>query len=478
MWRLVFIQINDPEDLTNISKCSIFFRELLTKRRVYFLIPKVLNLVVLRTTGKKLELIEEKANIVKLETYLMKSDENLKEEILNCRLVCSVWNKAVQSCYERPFMTCNTKFLSDINLKFGFCKPYPWNMQRFCFYFQLEKASTFLQTFEASHFILEQKNPFLGRLVHFEITLDPVGPEVDFVSAVENILRMFGRHVWYAYLLITSKQDVIGVTKYLKIVEYIRHLPNLRFLYLRLNSFVTRNCTKAFFIEHPLPSLKHLVVLEVCDLDGLMLDELLNKNNHVLYFGMHRQHNFNGNISKTLRTLKGISATCVHESNQQTINWIGTKYDLEILQLQQRCSDFDMSLNFERFTTCLSNSLRDLTLELLFPVDQRQLYEDCKNLRLGLPHLQRLAVQFSGVHAIDFICGLNNLELLEVLLAPKEFTANYEFYQQLIESEQVIEFVGFEKNMKDSNIWEIVKKLKKLKIYFGESTRCYEYTRL
>lgn len=477
VWRLVFIRITNPKDLKNLSNCSLFFRELLFDLRVQFLLPSVFTVIFQKTTGKLFESHEHAPKDAILDTYFMKTDTNLKETILNCRLVCSTWNAAVSNCYEQQLMTGNTTFVDDIYRKNGFFKPFPWNMQRFCFYFQPEKASEFVRMFEDSHFVMQQRNPFIGRLVHIELTLDPVDEEVDFIIAIENILRMFGGDIWYAYLFVTSKRESIGANDYLRLRQYIGFLPNLRYLYVRFNTHNARNLTLQYVNQNPLPKLVHLVVLEVGDMTGPVLNEIISKNNHVVYFGIHGQHNFQGRIDNDIGNLKGFSATCVGQADNLLVNWIGTQYEFGILQLQQRCIDFNMNLNFQFMATHLADSLKDLTLELGFPVDQQELVQNSKNLRLHLPQLQRLAIQFSGIHFLDFVCDLQNLEICEIMLVPKEYVANYDLYQTMIQSEQIIQFVSYETRMFDSNIWQILAKLRKLKIYFEDSCRCYEYTK-
>lgn len=420
----------------------------------------------------------ETADNVRVETYFMKTDENLKDDILNCRLVCCNWNIAVETCYERLLMIGNTKFISDINLKSGFLKPYAWNMQRFCFYFQPTRANQFIDAFQNSHSVVQQKNPFLGRLVHFEITLDPVNEEVEFVFAVEKILRLFGHSILFVFLIITSKRSSISAYDYLKVREYMTCLPNLRYLYIRLNTFKARNLSAEFINRHPLPRLKYLTVLEVCDLNGPVLEEIVDKNKHVIYFGMHTQSSLKQQLCEDITNLEGVAVEYEGQSNVPITNCVGSRKNLKLLQMQQRYAEFDMSLNFQYLKTNFAEFLLDLTLELLFPVNQQKLHAECQNLRLELPNLRRLAIQFSGLHSLDFMVLLKSLEVFELLLVSKQHVENYAMYQRLIASEQVIQFVGFEEKMYDSNIWGILEKLKKVKVYFGEKSRCYDYTRL
>lgn len=442
-----------------------------------FLAPKVFGIIFLREQGKVVALRELGSKSASLEASLIKTDANLKEEVLNCRLACLKWNQAINLCLERLVMTGNTAFVENIFNKSGFLKPYAWQSQRFCFYFEPEKAIQFVQTFEASHFLKNRKNPFLGRFVHIEITLDPINEEVDFVLAVESILRMFGHQIWFASLSVTSKRKSIGVNDYLKLREYIELLPNLRYFFVRFNTFEARNLTATIISQNPIPKLEHLLALELGDINGLVLNHIVSQNSHAQYYGMHVQLDLGEPKVDGFSDLKGFSATCVGQSNNILVSWVSQRYKLGILQIQQRCIDFDMNINFQYLNSYLSDTLVDLTLELTFPTDQRQMLENSKNLRLNLPRLRRLMIQFSGIHYIDFVFPLQNLEIFELLLIPKEFVTNYEIYKNIIASEQLIDFVGFEKRMHESNIWHHLVKLKKLKINFSESQLCYEYTR-
>lgn len=461
-----------------MSNSSLFFRKLLVDERVHFLFGEVLNNIVDIHVGKLVqaqELNDTKANF---KSYIRKTDETLTRAIRTCRLANSFWNDAVINCFERPVMAGITPLINNPMQRTTVIRPAPGNELEFSYRSDPQNTRQFLEDFRTT-----RKNPFLGRHVRFDVGIGTNDYLNVFLNDVTEIISIFGKHIWYVtFTFCVSPGNVAFIVEaYLKLVEWLNLTPNLVFLCVQLNAHEARKLINRFILQHPLPKLNFLKLLEVHELTGGILEELISTNYSIPFIRINSNHDFNQPICSLLPNLTGIGLryTGVKPINQ--LNCVGPNCKLEMLHIHQEYQNFDVNENFRLINQYYSGTLADLTLDLTYPKDFRKMIQDSRLWQLNLPKLVRISLRIYGLYFLDFILPLQNLKTLEVMIISDDHVEDYETLKAQVMSEQTIEFFGFELRLNKSNIWEKLKNLQRVKLifggHFGHPVTCYEYNK-
>lgn len=393
-----------------------------------------------------------------------------KYDVLKCRLLSHSWNTAVETCYERPVMTGLLPFLVEQkNLKsthynqnewtnaYTYSSSVPINTQLFVSEFIEGRVNTY-------------KNPFLGRFI--EIEVEGVRNTIEHVQIYTNamsiILQKFGTEIWYVKIFVDFLYWSTTTESYLKLVEWLNYVPNLRSLEIRFNGQVDQNIIKT----NPLPQLDNLIHLKVADIqtgDNIM-NELFEKYNHVYYLEIV-DYTKNCELNPhTFKNLKGFYIKNKRKVCSQLLHWIGNNAKLQTLYVYNHENNVRICRQLQIMNMYWSTSLTDLTLK----IGDFQLISCTKNLELKLPILRRLNLTKDQNLVLDFLQPLQNLKVLEVTLTNSKI---YCLHKNIICGEQKIQFVGYEARMQESNIWYVLGSLNVLKIQFKYSKLCYDYTK-
>lgn len=405
-----------------------------------------------------------------LTSYIRRHDNDLTKCILTCRLVSKLWNVAVMKCYEQPIMTGIVPLIKDINQRRTVTKPFLGNEICFTFRMDPDKINRFRDMFKEIHSKgAVQSNPFLGRHVRFDVLLSDRINDKEFVDEITETLKLFGKHIWYVTLVfVISMGNVAHVVEaYLTLVKWLQSMPNLKYLCLQLNAHEARKIIPRFISQSPVPTLKQLLVLEVHLLTGPILEHLFAKNSHIPYFRINSNQDFDKSISGTLDNLKGVGVRYTGQNRLNLIKYVGRQCKLEMLHLHEQYENFDVPRTFYLMNKYWSETLTDITLDIMNPKDVAKLVQDSKLWQLNLPRLQRLSIRIFSLYFLDFILPLQNLKTLEVMTISTDHVDFYEKYKEMIMLEQNIEFVGFEKKLNESNIWAKLEKLENVKVTFG-----------
>lgn len=144
---------------------------------------------------------------------------------------------------------------------------------------------------------------------------------------------------------------------------------------------------------------------------------------------------------------------------------------LEELKVKYHCWKNDLAL-IQVFTT-LSHKFSHSLVKLSMTFDVREFYVVIMQAtfygRLKLPKVKILEVSISSMFSLDFLLGMTeNLEELKIegkigFRLEKENSSKEENTEiELIERNQIINFIGYQERMLESNIWNMFPKLKKI----------------
>lgn len=467
MWCMILRQLKSPKDQITASKCSLYFRCVLLNARVNFLFEEMAGVLV----SFKEETIDNDTEHVSVESCVT------QKEVMICRRVCRSWNDAVARCYERPavtgvypFMDNQEKDLPGIFNPNEWANPYifsvaqPFGPQRFINQFNSRETG-------------KLKNPFLGRFVVISIGLQNMINNEIFCISMNELLREFGTEIWYAVFYISCSTFSTANKDYLKLRQWLTCMPNLKSL--RLQFYKQGIVGPNVVTDIPLPQLSNLIHLGVSNVCVTFLNELFKRYCHVSYLQVTNCTSVAEWSPNLFTNLKGIFLDANRRVCSDIINWLGKSARPQILYVYNHEQPLRFCRQFQMIRRHWSDSIVEFTLKIEDYDDNR---DNCtKSLLLKLPQLRRLKIYSYGYLCIDFVQPLKSLEVLDLSLYTDDsgVDRNSQMYQELLIPEQKVQLIGFEKRMQESNIWQIVVRLKILKIYITRRypILCYEYTR-
>lgn len=458
--------MKNTEDQANASKYSLLFRNVLFKRRVEFLFQNVLDIIVS---------VKSESRIGAENTTLTLRVNQI--EIIKCRLVCSSWNYAVKTFFERPELAGIIPIFDPINIRTEFLNPNDWSNPYIFTVSQPIQAQRFVSKYINGE-TTALKNPFLGRFMvinignHNRLNIDI------FNNALTTILETFGQEIWYVNIYVKYSRFSTATEDYLKLRQILAYMPNLKSIRLHFRSYCI--IEQETFMNSPLPELNKLFHLGVSNVGVSVLNEMFKKYSHVSYL----QINKCGPISEwshvKFTSLKGLflDAHCQICCDDK-LHWFGNDVGLENLLVYNRKPELRFCKQFEIIKRYWSGSLTALTLKIEGKEFEKSICP--KNQHLKLLKLNQLKIYSYRNLCIDFVQTLKNLETLDVSIgmldAEKDLSS--QLYMEKLRADQKIQFVGFEAKMQVSNVWNILPKLKKIsiKITHRQPILCYEYLR-
>lgn len=459
MWCIILRQLKASEDQENSARCCSSFREILIDKRSQFLFFNVLNTLVFKK-------VESEKTSDKHSVYLPCVT---KSEVINFRLVCSAWNDAVEKCYARPVMrgffpykADDQKYVPGTIDSNEWANPYVFS--------ELEYARRF-----AHQFILRQKDqtkqPFLGRFVIIDIDDRQQDPYNEMLNEIDRILEHFGHEIWHVMLDLNWSYFSSG---YLKLRYWLKLMPNLRSLKL---CYMQRNQVEARLVRfNPLPALNQLICLEVHNVDINVLNRMLMTYSQVTNVVIRDSFWIIDWSPTLLSNLKSLYVDGYAEHCLNLLQLIENRSEIQNLFVYSRAPKIPLSKLFEMVEKYVS--LDTLTLTFGCAVNT---FTETKNLQLKLPELRRLHLFSFDPLCVDFIQQLQHLEYFEVTFHHSGVVevSNLKHLKHENQLEHKILFNGFENQMQNSNIWNLLMRLKvlRVKIRCGKRFMCYEYTK-
>lgn len=469
----------DRDDIQNCVNSSPYFRHLVQPQNVPILFPKVIK--ILASFFEETEYVSVSRSKEEDETDYSKSWQCT---VLNCRLVCTSWNKAVEHCYQSPAMSGISEYLQDnpdpLKSRLFSIKTFPWTRTSFNIE-DIEKAEKMLAHFEQTHSNANPpKCPFFGRSLILQVYMywGARGEQRHhYFNLISQLLKLYGCHLWYCDIFISSFCFGSSTELYMKLREWLKRMPNLKTLRIldQGEGQITPISEKRVISRKPLPSLKDLQILELKYLASQIVRELVRRNDHVSVLKLHGiddkpvEQTSLIRVGNELTNLKEFSVSS-SVSGSKMMEEFGSLWKLEKIHLIN--IPIPASQLFKDIL-CVNwgDTLSDLFLGDPFSGKNPDTnFEQSKNLRLELPHLKILTLDIGESYFLDFVLPLKNLEYLEAkLLNPERYPGAY---RDKVREQQTIEWVGFKEKMEMSNIWKHFGKLNTVVIEYSS----YPYT--
>lgn len=213
--------------------------------------------------------------------------------IVQCRLVCKAWNRAVQNFLQfhpMHFLMHPDSFdiQSEPPALIGVEKE---SLNLHCEFNSKGDIYKFMDKFEATH--PSDQNPFLMREVVFNHADDgELGTQQEFCNAITFPLEKYGRHLFHLVITMESTNLIPPATFYPLLQRWLYLTPNLKTLRLHnyhyqdseddLRDPQEEEVRLAAQIElTPLPKLEQLLYLETANFPALICQHLLHRNGHI-----------------------------------------------------------------------------------------------------------------------------------------------------------------------------------------------------
>lgn len=384
------------------------------------------------------------ANKRKFAMYLEDSEDEYYEEehdfwtkeetdqwrisILECRLVCSSWNKAVEHCYSSSIMAGVPELIPEINMDPRSCvqrmASKSWTRSFFKFK-SSENIQHFLMKFSQSHFsgiAAPGKNPIFGRWLNINLI-----NEENYINRITELLELCGKEVWYCCMSWRNSSAPIAL---------LGLMPNLRFLKMKGPYYFQND-----YQVNPIPKLEKLEVVFFDYTTTCVINEMLRVNNHIKIFKMenHFKEEVEFEVGCSLTNLTHFSSL-LPRSKVNLLEECGHQWK----QLNKLYLEYSYKY-FGELESYWANTLT--ALELREPFEYGDYLQKSKNVRLKLPNIRWLSLWMEELSYLDFIEPMQgSLEHLEihVLYLRSDFETED---KKRIMKEQTIEFVGFEGKM-------------------------------
>ncbi len=410
----------------------------------------------------------------------------IRRDLLSCRLTCSTWQKAVNSFYQGAsygHFDIKNQICSGIN---------DWNgemlwRKRINEIFVLTRhernrpVEIFMQNFNETHQFAS--SPLISRSVSFQRnTLEEFTPEQveAFEQATDSILTKYGTSIWYLSFFLRGDFDT-HVVEYQKLCERLLHTPNLKILQIcyRFKHFFDSTEKDKKLLQNEVDKMDvtkfpGLEMLRLINVPTPILRSLLKQNDHVaqMELDLGSCNSWCPIIYETsLTNLKVLSLRIFTRKQFSLLERHETNWPLKKLTIM-----FDDSLNkyiswsriIKMISRKWSNTLIELVLHLPKPnteSDKQNVLDFSHSYRLNLSCLQSIKLEACTPFYLDFLLSCKNtLENVQVHIKYDQLTNDFIQRTKLERGDHQIEFFGFEDMMQDSNIWQVLPKVKIVKI--------------
>ncbi len=469
---------NDPEAQTNCANASPYFWEFLKKERTLFLFPKVIEIIAPQNEKQKFEMLLEAADKTEDDDdyydydrpFWIEDEDEWKATILECRLVCSAWNMAVEQCYQNATMAGIQELaknsLNPMSAERKIGKAWTYDLFRFE---DPQDIRHFLRKFQPSHFsgiAAPPKNPLFGRWIILDVTNDQ-----GYKNWITKLLELYGKEVWYCCTSWYVYSTTIGKEVCSELSTWLGLMPNLKFLNVQGPEKV-KCLSRKDLLGNPIPKLEKLEMLDFDETNGLILSEMLRVNNHVKVLRMANiSSGVNLEVGRSLSNLKDFSPMPSKMGDKMLEQFGHHRKQLNKLYLVHA------SKYFGKMERDWGSTLTELDLRDPFGKEKATILRESRDLRLNLPGIRRLSVWIKGLFYLDFIKPMEgSLEHLEIIGRDFKKCGTKEDMAR-VKKEQSIELVGFEKRMKESNIWKLFGKLETVKMHLGEGAEFMMFTK-
>lgn len=439
----------EDSDFLSLTNSSPFIRTLLSKERIYSLYKLVFEIAVLNLAGDSEVQIKTEA----------------KSFLLQSRLVCKEWKTVVDTVVSNWFVN-NREHLSQPAKRLS-----DWLCEIYTFKGRSERFNKFAESFKKTY-SSPIDNPFVGRYI--KILTGFIGDAHEFEwdhARMSCLLDTYGFHIWSCEINIFNTHALESGT-YQRIVDCLYKLPKLKNLKINYEGDKSR---KNWIGDDIHPNTKHLMRLRMENLRTLELRsvcsffsrKIFNRSPNLAYLTVDRKFLRDPKcfpylkLRPVLETLK----ICVYIPNDLK-DVIYSYYPLKILNL--KCCSSLIS-DWSKFLENISKFLWRLRVLQLHNLNYETHYNSILpyplNGRLDLFYLKTFYLEIYSIVSLDFLlltrCSLEeiSIKICSVNLYGK---TNEQFLA--MEKDQIIQFLGYEGKLLESNIWRLLPKLKKVSV--------------
>lgn len=182
--------------------------------------------------------------------------------------------------------------------------------------------------------------------------------------------------------------------------------------------------------------------------------------------------------------LKQLSLQISSVEEFERMNELTVKWNLEKLYL-----DFDKNVGFIDWPVIIKlvkNKWADSLVNLMINLPQAKTNEEklqlltslsSENIQLDLPNVKRLKLIISNQIRIDFILPMKDkIEVFEIGFLYECARSTKAEIEQAESSNQVLQIVGYEERLYESNIWKLFPKLERIQVWNEESVPICKYS--
>ncbi len=436
-------KLKKKTDIENCSNASPFFGHLLReKREKKVVLPTVLEILA------KDYCAEENAGGSTLFLFL------------KWRLVCKKWNWAIEELHQNED------------------NGHYWGPNRFE---KESKVDKFLGHFETTqysavgHGRVSKKCPFFARSVHVDYFFLWAKNKRAFFNGLKEMFQKYGDQVWYfkfSWKYRYERHD--NVDFYHNVKEMVELMPNLKVLRVERSNFSFSygepNPLELLVEEierNPFPRLTKLEMICFDGTTGVLHNHLVNRNQQISRLEIINV-NFNGYwlpvLPINLPNLNHLSL--VDDDTNDVLNALKPyPFTLNLerfaLSLRHNCPFIRWSSLFNLLGSKI-NSCTQLELQMKDPesfAERMSILQDSLKCRLPLANIQRLKIDSSCTFFLDFLLTSENT-LREMEIFCHQDVRN----TGRLKRKQVVKFLEFENKMEQSNIAEVLPRLKKLTV--------------
>lgn len=408
-----------------------------------------------------------------------------RSEVLNLRAVCSYWSVIIEKMIKEKFPEFQE---GSTDLKFTLIRDAFSSLvdKRSFNYFDYEDEALdlnsvhhFLRHFEVTHGGNHsiKRNP----LIWGEIYMTIYGVDANHeryrkyllvLEGITTLLSKYGSHLHNFYLL-TEDGWCIGNTSLLR--KWFLMMPNLTETTLQDDFGNGNRVVEQELISHtPFPNLKLLKTVHSVGIPTLVFDQLMRKNGQVstLTIGQWKVgYNIFSFPFPNLRRLElgWCSAEIIEQLASPQVQW-----HLEALRISfYNNPDIGWASLLQVIQDKFANTL--VSLDFGYSISDNtatsRIWQTLKNFRLSLPKLRKINIRLgSNRICLDFLLPMkNNLEEISLKTCYK-----FPLKQNMTAtSGTIVQFMGFEEKMLDSNVWVLFKMLKLVSINLNQRLLCY-----
>ncbi len=507
IWMLVFETMIRKRSHNEIECCinsSLYFRNFLGSSRPTLLFPGVFKVLAPKYKEEADSAFKEPKRRFKQKIHpsmppcvidrlrLLQAPRKQKR-ITKLRLVCKIWKFGVDNYYQKlpHHFAMNHDF--DVYRKYhlksfsNLCtSPPDWSQEYFSSD-EHEKTKKFLNRFQQTNLSqCSPGTPFISRRVFIRdrttcvsLSNQMVDPRNITYNVVHDILDRFGSNIWYVDIMICDHFPTM-VDYYRTVRQWLLLMPNLKVVnitYVGENPSTSDiNQLQSDINENHLPVLKNLKYLQTDKLPSPILNELLRQSSNSV--SMLQVHKNEGQVEDNIISastpainLKQLSVRLDCDEEFSMLRDLGKTWKLEKLYL-----DYNLNIQVRDLNTVFgipanwSNTLTNLMISLPDTGNMgkvKKQADDLSGLILFTPNVKRFKLILEKQTAIDFMLPMrDNLESFEVGFIGKVATEQVEM-DELAKScsKQVIQFVGYEGRLVQSNIWQLFPKLQNIQVW-------------